>query len=161
MAGTIAASRSEPHQPWASRYVGIPFAEDGLTRAGCHCWGLVRLVLAEQCGIADLPTYGEHSAADLIAAARFFRGEPLGDPWIKVDRPQAFDVVLMTAMAGQGRPSVVAGHCGVMVDAQTVLHVWEATAAVLMGLSHHLIRHKVLGFYRHRALTACGIRAEQ
>lgn len=137
---------------WVSRYVGIPFRADGLTRDGCHCWGLVRLVLLEQRSL-HLPTYGEQSAADLIAAARFFRGDSIRDPWIKVETPKEFDVVLMTAMSGEPRPRVVPGHCGVMVDTETVLHVWEATNAVQMKIDHLMIRHKRLGFYRHKALA--------
>lgn len=136
---------------WVARYVGIPFKTDGLTRAGLHCWGLVRLVILEQHGI-ELPPYGEQSAADLVAAARFFRGDAAREPWTKVATPKAFDVALMTAMGGEGPPRVMAGHCGVMIDETNVLHVWEATNAVQMSLLHPRIRHKVLGFYRHRDL---------
>lgn len=136
---------------WVARYIGIPFADDGLTRDGCHCWGLVRLVLSEECCL-DLPTYGEQTAADLVAAARFFRGDSARDPWIKVETPQKFDVALMTAMTEEPRPRVIAGHCGVMVDFETVLHVWQATSSVQMKLSHPRIRHRLLGFYRHKQL---------
>lgn len=135
---------------WVSSYVGLPFKERGLTRDGLHCWGLVRLVLAEQRGI-ELPSYGEQSAADLVAAARFFRRDSRRDPWAKVDTPREFDVALMSAMSEEPRPRVMEGHCGVMIDATTVLHVWSATHAVQMRLSHYLIRHRVLGFYRHKA----------
>lgn len=136
---------------WVGRYVGIPFAEGGLTAEGCHCWGLVRLVLSEQCCI-DVPSYGEQSAADLIAAARFFRIDADRDPWIKVESPREFDVALMTAMSGEARPRVIAGHCGIMIDGSTLLHVWEATSAIQMHINHPQIRHRLLGFYRHRAL---------
>ena len=135
---------------WLSQYVGIPFQSDGLSRQGAHCWGLVRLVYADMLGI-ELPSYGENSASDLIAAARFFRGESLRDPWIKVERPRAFDVVLMKALDKEFRS--VAGHCGVMIDAETVLHVWEETDSVQMRLDHPRIRHAVHGFYRHKALA--------
>jgi hypothetical protein len=37
---------------WAGEYVGIPFADPGRDRGGCDCWGLVRLILAEQAGLA-------------------------------------------------------------------------------------------------------------
>lgn len=141
-----------PREKWVSRYVGIPFKEDGLTREGCHCWGLCHLVLREQCGI-ETPTYAEQSAADLIAAARFFRGEPLGDPWSKADDPREFDVVLMSAMSDGPRPRVLAGHCGIMTNETTLLHVWSATHAVQMKIDHARIRHKISGFYRHKALA--------
>jgi hypothetical protein len=36
---------------WAGQYVGIPFADLGRDRHGCDCWGLVRLILAEQAGL--------------------------------------------------------------------------------------------------------------
>jgi len=45
--------------PWASTYVGIPYRFAGRDRAGCDCWGLVRLVLAERFarGEIDAETY--------------------------------------------------------------------------------------------------------
>src|SRR4051812_23945183 len=41
---------------WAGRYIGLPFTGHGRTRAGLDCWGLVRLVMAEQFNIA-VPSY--------------------------------------------------------------------------------------------------------
>lgn len=143
---------SAPSQHWTSRYVGIPFKQNGLSRDGLHCWGLCRLVLQEECCL-DLPSYAEQSAADLIAAAKFFRGDSMCDPWIKVEVPREFDIALMSAMSEGGRPRVVAGHCGIMIDPETVLHVWEATNAMQMRIDHPRIRHKMLGFYRHKALS--------
>ncbi len=45
-----------PAPAWAAGYIGIPFRERGRDRAGCDCWGLVRLVLGERFGVA-VPSY--------------------------------------------------------------------------------------------------------
>lgn len=139
--------------PWIGQYVGLPFSDNGLTRSGLHCWGLVRIVLMEHAAITDLPTYGESSAADIIAAARHFRDDSAGECWAPVTEPRLFDVLLMTAMyETDGVLRRLPGHCGVMISASEVLHIWRETDSVIMRTDHHLIRNKKLGFYRHRTL---------
>lgn len=138
---------------WLARYIGIPFRDDGLDFSGCHCWGLVHLVLANECGIA-VPSYGEYSAADLVTAARAHKpGAPgnaeSGDIWRKAQAPCAFDIALMTAMEHAGR---LICHVGIMSSPTDVLHIWRATDAVNMPISHPRVRASIVGFYRHREL---------
>src|SRR5580704_13710594 len=118
------------------KYIGIPFKDEGSNFDGCNCWGLVRLVLIQEAGIA-VPAYGDISAADLLKAARQIGRDSSTAPWIRVDVPQAFDVCLMTAKEGAHR---VIGHIGIMTSPTHVLHVWEATHAVQMPLTHSRIR---------------------
>lgn len=136
--------------PWLSRYIGIPFAETGSTFAGCNCWGLARLVLGNEAGIA-VPPYEDIEAKELIAAAREFRDAILTPMWRKVEAPKLFDCVLMSAMDDEAKHRLP-GHVGVAVSSDRVLHVWRETSSVHMPLSHPRIRYRVLGFYRHQEL---------
>ena len=137
---------------WVGRYIGIPFAENGFAMTGCNCWGLVHLVLAQERGIA-VPTYGEISASELLAAARSFRRDAITEPWREItDGLRAFDCVVMSAMTDDARMRLP-GHVGILVSPTRVLHVWKAADAVHMPLDHHRVRNKIIGFHRHRELA--------
>lgn len=141
---------------WASRYVGIPFSDDGCSFASCHCWGLCRLIYRHELDI-DLPAYGECSARDLVGAARRFRSDSDNDagPWRAVDAAalKPFDVVLMSAMTAHNGHRRIPGHCGLMISPDRVLHVWKETAACHMALDHPRIRYHILSFHRHEQLA--------
>lgn len=130
---------------WAIPYVGIPFVDGGRDRAGCDCWGLVRLVFAEVLGI-DLPTYGEISAREVARVTRTIRDDSAAAPWFPVaGAARPFDVLVMV-----GRPL----HVGVMVDARHVLHVEAATAAVIVPVDRApQVRWRRLSLHRHEALA--------
>jgi len=129
---------------WCEKYVGIRFVDHGRTIDGVDCWGLVRLLMANERGI-DLPSYGEISATELMLVTKTIMQDANKEPWHSVTRPQAFDVVLM-----RGKPL----HVGIMVTDKHVLHVEEATASVLLPLSHAAIKPRILGYRRHRAIVA-------
>lgn len=134
-----------PLTGWSAPYVGIPFLDGGRDRAGCDCWGLVRLVYAEVLGI-DLPSYGEIAARDVVAATRQIREASAARPWVPVAGPaQPMDVLVMA-----GRPL----HVGVMLDARRVLHVEAATAAVIVEVERCThVRARRLSLFRHEALA--------
>lgn len=129
---------------WSASFVGAPFVELGRGPA-FDCWGLVRAVYAARLDVT-LPDYGEISASDLVRVARTMGPAADTDPWASVDQPQEFDLAIMS-WPGRRWP----GHVGVMIDARTVLHVEAASAACLVPLDHHSIRHRVLGFRRLKA----------
>jgi len=133
---------------WCADYIGLPFADGGRDRAGVDCWGLVRLVYAEQLGI-DLPGYGEIAASELRALSAMIVAGAWQDPaWHGVERPRVFDVAVMTFY---GKRSV--GHVGVMAGADTVLHVERATHAAAVPLTHWTIRGRIKCFRRHTSQT--------
>lgn len=128
---------------WVERYIGIPFADEGYSLKGCHCWGIVYLVYLRERGI-ELPTYAEISWRDLHAVARTMLEDSARDPWHRAAVPaQAFDVVLMRGESY---------HAGVMVDGAHILHVERSTDSVCVPVSHPSIRHRVLASFRHKVL---------
>ena len=99
---------------WIADYLAIPFVEGGRDRNGADCYGLVRLVLDEQFGLAipadpagawtpGLDPAGREALATRIAAARA--------AWREVPRGNVApgDVLLLRV---EGRPL----HVGVALD---------------------------------------------
>lgn len=127
---------------WCEKYVGLRFVDHGRTLKGVDCWGLVRLVMADECGI-ELPSYGEISATELMTVTRTITQDANREPWHSIKKPQQFDVVLL-----RGRPL----HVGIMISDSHLIHVEECTASVLLPLTHTAIKPRVLGFRRHRSL---------
>ena len=127
---------------WAGRYVGIPFVSGGRDRFGCDCYGLVRLVLAEQFGY-DLPLLSldyrnaavvAETAPVLRARLPLLAGEQLGSA-----EPGAVAV-----MRFRGMPS----HVGVFVDDAHILHTLEKIGAHIARAESGMLRGGIEGIYR-------------
>lgn len=129
-------------RPWWERYVGLPFGEG---QGEVTCWGLVVMVYAREMGI-ELPLYGEIPARDLLRIARAMKAGDATDGWRVVALPQAFDVVAMRGPTGGA--AVV--HVGVMIDRTRMLHVEEASHAVIVPVTHWTVASRITG-YRRRA----------
>ena len=125
---------------WWAKYVGIPFLDGGRDMAGLDCWGLVRLIYAQELDI-DLPDYGEVSAKDLLRVARSL--DDGSERWLSVDDPAEFDLV---AMRFYDRAWV--GHVGVMVDARTMIHTEDKTAVAVVPVSHFSVRCRIASYRR-------------
>jgi cell wall-associated NlpC family hydrolase len=122
---------------WWRSYVGIPFKERGRDRSGCDCWGLVRLVLAEQKGIR-LPAFdGRYESVrdrDLVQSIR----REFAPLCRRIEVPEPMDIVLFDFSAG-------ALHVGLVVDPQHMLHVEEGKKTVREAMRKYANRE---GFYR-------------
>ncbi len=135
---------------WASDYVGLPFADGGRTRDGCDCWGLVRLVLAEQCGF-EVPSYAGISARDTGRVAAEFRHGIETGGWREIDRKavEAFDVVVMRGVVrAGGEVGIGEVHAGIAVDGKRLLHVEEGKNAVLVRLKSPTVAHRISRVFR-------------
>ena len=131
---------------WVRPYLVVPWLEDGRTREGADCWGLVRLVLAEQAGI-DLPELPGAAAARLTAA----RDEALSGRWHEIDRGacllQRFDVPLYVCLGTL--------HCGIMLDSRWMLSTYNQTQGVRVeefDSKRPAWRRIALQVYRHHSL---------
>lgn len=130
---------------WGAYYIGIPFVAGGRDHCGCDCYGLVRLVLAEQFGVT-LPAFdgrytnpNDHNEIGTLVSAE----RPLlsGDP---VAVPELGDVALISV---GGQPC----HFGLYMGDDTVLHTLNRQGSILqrIGLSAILNNH-IEGYYRVR-----------
>lgn len=126
---------------WVNFYIGLPFADGGRARTGVDCWGLVRLVYAEQLGI-ELPSYlGEYASATDASVSAVMERE--ASSWSTVhDLPRKYDVVMLRIGA---RPR----HVGIIVSDGLMLHVERGKDACIERYSGIMWISRVEGFYRH------------
>lgn len=139
---------------WVEDYLQIPYVDGGRDRAGCDCWGLVRLVLRERAGVA-CESYGEISARQMAAVARNALRVTAAAPWRISETPQPFDVLLMAGrfQTQDGKPHRAPVHVGVMVTTDHVLHTEEDSGPVVAALTDAGVRFRALPpFYRHELL---------
>ena len=127
---------------WAMGYTKIPFAGHGRTRAGVDCWGLVRLVLAEQRGLA-LPDYGRgyDSTDDRDAVPAAIRSG-LDDGWHRVTEPEPTDLVIFSIFG-------VPMHCGVVLGDGRFLHARKGAGVVAERLGSPSWVRRIEGYYRY------------
>lgn len=128
--------------------MGIPYADKGRDHAGVDCWGLVRLVLAEQFGV-ELPSYAQAyaSADDGFSVASAVQAG-LRDGWVPSDRPETTDLLILRV---EGRP----WHCALMLNGNQFLHApardrrGRPMLSCIDRLDSPLWRSRVEGIWRH------------
>jgi len=127
---------------WAGRYVGIPFVSGGRGVSGCDCYGLVRMVLADQFGYALPPLETDYNNALVIAET---------EPVLRAQMPLLAGERLETAEPGavavirfRGLPS----HVGVFVDDAYILHTLANIGAHIVRADAAILRGGIEGVYR-------------
>src|SRR5699024_3065114 len=127
---------------WWRDYIGKPFKDGARGPDAYDCWGVCQAVYRDRLGVS-LPSYGEISAHDLARVAREMeRGKD--DGWQAVTEPQEYDVAIMRS--GRGGRAIV--HVGVMVDSRRVLHIEQASHAVVVPVTHYSIAGRIAGYRR-------------
>lgn len=129
-------------RPWPERYVGLPWKTLGRDRSGVDCWGLVRLVLLEQRGIA-LPLWDTVDPFDRKRIVAAVGGSLAEGDWRQIApqdiRDFDFAVMLSTSV-----------HIGIVAPGRFILHVQRDDCAVLQQVS--TLSHRITGFHRHKGL---------
>jgi cell wall-associated NlpC family hydrolase len=130
--------------PWVRNYIGIPFRSNGRDREGCDCYGLVRLVLAEEFGVL-LPALSDDYADALNVAetARLFRENM---PVLLADRREEPEAGFLAIIRERGRPC----HLGVCAGDGYILHTTARTGSVAQRASHPDLQGRIEGYYRVR-----------
>ncbi|MDH3997703.1 MAG: C40 family peptidase [Desulfuromonadales bacterium] len=128
---------------WLNDYIGMPFLDHGRDAQGCDCWGLVRLVLAEQFEI-DVPSYGT-AYSDCKSAEIGPHIDDVAKDWRQVEdeAAQPGDVVVLR-IAGQP------WHVGLVIEAGMMLHVERGLDACLERYDGPHWSKRLVGIYRHQ-----------
>ncbi|TXN25186.1 NlpC/P60 family protein [Methylobacterium sp. WL19] len=134
---------------WSVPYIGLPWQVGGLTRDGIACWGLARLVYAEQLGI-EVPDYAA-SVSSLKERAEvasvFAEGTSAAGPWTEVSAGEAseFDIVTFQR-AG------MTYHAGIVVALGRMLHIsGKDEDSCLVDYTTGRWAPRLAGVYRHKA----------
>lgn len=109
---------------WADQYVGLPFLRGGRDRTGLDCYGLVRLVLAEQSGVL-LDRFDD--VIDVGEAGRV-RGYVQGFQSVDVAEAKPLDMVIVNEpVLNAGRWVRAPIHIGVIAAPGLLLHINKNT----------------------------------
>lgn len=128
---------------WVGHYIGLPFLDRGRDRNGLDCWGLVRLVMAEQFGIAldsHATEYDSTEQPDQMA--------PVVDKekkrWVKIAAGhEALESVVVMRMLGQPI------HVGLVIGDGRMLHILKGRNATHESYLSPVWKDRITGFYRH------------
>lgn len=129
---------------WVKKYVGIPFVSNGRTMEGCDCYGLVRLVLQNEYGIA-LPEFSDNyddanNVRETVLLFSKHRPVILAE---KLPCPQEKALVIITEHG-------VAAHIGIVAGGGCILHTGYKTGCICQRETHPGIRSRIEGYYRVR-----------
>lgn len=133
-----------------NKYIRIPFKEKGRDFSGCDCWGLVRLIMKEECGI-ELPSYLEcyNSTEEREILSKTIQQER--EAWDCFnyapdnDVSQPFDVVILNLV---GLPV----HCGLVTSKGNMIHCAKDINTVRENYTGLRWKNKVVGFSRWKKL---------
>ena len=129
---------------WAGHYIGLPFAEHGRDRSGLDCWGLVRLVMTEQFGLA-LPSFvRDYDRTTQVARiSALIEREAAGWRGLRAGEEALGDVIVLRL---RGQPM----HVGLVLGDSQMLHVECGVDSAIESYAGARWQMRVHGFYRYK-----------
>ena len=130
---------------WTGHYLGIPFKTHGRGSGALDCWGLVRLVLAEQFGIA-LPSYiNEYESVSHLNKINdvFYRDFKRYIP-INYNNEECGDIVVMLI---RNKPA----HFGIVLGDNHMLHIEQNCKSSIEKYDDKRWDDRIYGFYRYKS----------
>jgi cell wall-associated NlpC family hydrolase len=129
---------------WAGHYIGLPFEDHGRNRAGLDCWGLVRLVLQEQRGIA-LPSFATEyrRTTDTQKISDLILRETPAWAMIAGGEEALGDIIILRQ---RGAPM----HVGFVLGDKHMLHIEHGINSAIEDYSTVRWRDRIFGFFRYR-----------
>lgn len=129
---------------WAGHYIGLPFRPHGRDRLGVDCWGLVRMVMAEQFGIAVPSFVSEYPdpRARCEIGALITRESATWQALAPVEAITG-DVIVLRV---RGVPM----HVGVVLGDGAMLHVECGIDSAIEKYTSPRWASRVYGFFRYR-----------
>lgn len=116
-------------EPIGRSYIGIPWAKDGDTVAGCSCWGIVRLFYRNQYDI-ELP---DITSVDSMAGM-----------WSSVPSAALGDVLLFRTSTGP--------HVGIALNNTDMLHVDNFAESRIESFKGLAWKHRLRKIYRYKLM---------
>lgn len=141
---------------WATKYVGLPFAEGGRGPGSFDCWGLCAEVLRAECGI-EVEPFAEIETFDSVGVEERVKVEIARNDWSEIVRADVrpFDVALMwihRRLLGKETARTLS-HIGIIEAPGRLLHIDKGTRAVSVPFTRLPPAFQIEGFYRHRRLA--------
>lgn len=134
---------------WVGHYIGLPFADHGRNPAdGLDCWGLYRLVLGEQFGVA-LPSYhsGYAHTCDDEKLPELIKAESRNWISIAAGSEKAGDAVILRL---RGQPM----HIGIVIGDRQMLHIENKINSAIESYASPRWKDRVIAFYRPQELES-------